>query len=85
MPLRDHVAAVSCGVVQAASVLDLDYIEDSSANADANFVITGAGALVEVQATAEGSTFSEAQFAEMLALARKGIGELVDLQKQVIA
>lgn len=82
MPLRDHVAAVSCGVYQGVSVLDLDYLEDSAAHTDGNFVLTGAGALVEVQATAEGATFTEAQLAELMALAKKGVGELVALQKQ---
>ncbi len=84
MPLRDHVAAVSCGIYQGASVLDLDYIEDSGAHTDGNFVMTGGGALVEVQATAEGATFTEAQLGELLALAKKGIGELVTLQKQTV-
>lgn len=85
MPLRDHVAAVSCGIGINGSILDLDYIEDSAAHTDANFVLTGAGNLVEVQATAEGATFSEEQLGEMLKLARKGIGELVALQKLTIA
>jgi ribonuclease PH len=84
IPLRDHVAAVSCGVSNGETVLDLDYAEDSAAQTDANFVITGTGALVEVQATAEAAVFSEADFNAMLALARKGIGELVALQKQAI-
>ncbi|MDP2356989.1 MAG: ribonuclease PH [Beijerinckiaceae bacterium] len=84
MPLRDHVAAVSCGVYQGLSVLDLDYIEDSGAHTDGNFVMTGGGALVEVQATAEGATFTEAQLGELMALAKKGIGELVALQKQTV-
>jgi ribonuclease PH len=84
IPLRDHVAAVSCGVSNGEAVLDLDYAEDSAAQTDANFVITGTGALVEVQATAEAAVFSEADFNAMLALARKGIGELVALQKQTI-
>ena len=84
MPLRDHVAAVSCGVYQGVSVLDLDYIEDSGAHTDGNFVMTGGGALVEVQATAEGATFTEAQLGELMALAKKGIGELVALQKLTV-
>jgi ribonuclease PH len=84
MPLRDHVAAVSCGVYQGLSVLDLDYIEDSAAHTDGNFVLTGGGALVEVQATAEGATFTEAQLAELMALAKKGVAELVALQKQAL-
>lgn len=83
--LKDHVAAISCGVVAGQPVLDLDYIEDSGAQTDANFVMTGAGGLVEVQGTAEGEPFSEEQFLAMLGLARAGIGQLVDLQKKVIA
>jgi ribonuclease PH len=85
IPLRDHVAAVSCGICNGEAVLDLDYAEDSAAQTDANFVITGMGSLVEVQATAEAAVFSEADFNAMLALARKGIGELVILQKQATA
>ncbi len=85
MPLRDHVAAVSCGVVKGEVVLDLDYAEDSSAETDANFVMTGAGGLVEVQATAENAPFTEAQLGAMLALARAGIAELVALQKAAVA
>jgi ribonuclease PH len=84
MPLTDHVAAVSCGIYQGASVLDLDYAEDSSAQADANFVLTGNGGIVEVQGTAEEKPFAEPQFMELLALARKGIDELVALQKAAI-
>jgi len=82
--IKDHVAAISCGVWQGAPVLDLDYDEDSRAETDANFVLTGAGGLVEVQGTAEGAPFSDAQFAEMLRLARKGISELIELQKRAI-
>ncbi|TWA69170.1 RNAse PH [Azospirillum brasilense] len=85
MPLTDHVAAVSCGIYKTASVLDLDYAEDSTAQADANFVLTGQGGIVEVQGTAEERPFSEPQFMELLALARKGIDELVALQKAAIA
>jgi len=80
-PLRDHVAAVSCGVHNGVAVLDLDYAEDSDADTDANFVMTGGGNLVEIQATAEKIAFSEDQFLALLGLARKGIGKLVDLQK----
>src|SRR5881227_1000635 len=83
-PLRDHVAAVSCGVHNGVAVLDLDYAEDSEADTDANFVMTGAGNLVEVQATAEKVAFSEEQLSALLALARKGIGKLVDLQKLAV-
>jgi ribonuclease PH len=82
--IKDHVAAVSCGVWKGEPVLDLDYDEDSTADTDANFVLTGSGGLVELQGTAEGAPFSDDQFALMLALARKGIGELVNLQKVVI-
>ena len=84
MPLTDSVAAVSCGVCNGEAVLDLDYDEDSSAGADANFVMTGNGALVEVQATAEGATFSEDQFNKMLALARSGIAQLSSIQQQAL-
>jgi ribonuclease PH len=83
--LRDHVAAVSCGLYDGAAVLDLDYPEDSDAETDANFVLTGSGGIVEIQGTAEGEPFSEAQFAELLALAKGGIARLVELQKLAIA
>lgn len=83
--LKDHVAAVSCGIVKGEAILDLDYSEDSTAETDANFVLTGAGGLVEIQGTAEGAPFSEEQLGQLLRLARKGIGELVALQKQVLA
>ncbi|GEP10117.1 ribonuclease PH [Methylobacterium gnaphalii] len=84
-PLRDHVAAVSCGVYKGTLVLDLEYVEDSAADTDANFVMTGKGGIVEVQGTAEAEPFSEEQFLELLRLARGGIAELVELQKQTIA
>jgi ribonuclease PH len=83
--LRDHIAAVSCGVCNGTAVLDLDYAEDSEADTDANFVMTGAGNLVEVQATAEKVPFSEDQFLALLALARRGIEKLVNLQKLAVA
>jgi ribonuclease PH len=79
--LKDHVAAVSCGIVGGTPVLDLDYAEDSTAQTDANFVLTGSGGLVEVQGTAEGAPFSDEELGKLLALARKGIAELVSLQK----
>jgi len=82
--LRDHIAAVSCGVFKGTAVLDLDYAEDSEADTDANFVMTGAGNIVEVQATAEKDPFSEEQFLALLALARKGIEKLVGLQKMAV-
>jgi ribonuclease PH len=81
IPIKDNVAAVSCGVYQGQSVLDLDYAEDSAAETDANFVITGGGGLVEVQGSAEGAAFSEAQLLEMLVLARRGVTALIELQK----
>ncbi|HEY1613762.1 MAG TPA: ribonuclease PH [Rhizomicrobium sp.] len=82
--LKDHVAAVSCGIWQGTPLLDLDYGEDSTAETDANFVITGQGGLVEIQGTAEGAPFSDEEFAALLRLARKGIAELVVLQKQAL-
>jgi ribonuclease PH len=83
--LKDHVAAISCGIWKGEAILDLDYDEDSTAETDANFVLTGAGGLVEIQGTAEGAPFSEDQLGQLLRLARKGIGELVELQKAAIA
>jgi ribonuclease PH len=83
-PLRDHVAAISSGIYQGTPVLDLDYAEDSEAQTDANFVIAGSGALVEVQASAEGAVFSEAELASLMDLAKAGIAELVALQKAAL-
>jgi len=80
LPLTDSVAAVSCGVLASGAVLDLDYTEDSRAETDANFVLTGRGGIVEIQATAEGAPFDEALFAEMLRLARAGTGDLTRRQ-----
>ena len=82
--LKDHVAAVSCGIVKGEAVLDLDYAEDSTAETDANFVMTGKGGLVEVQGSAEGAPFSEEELMKLLALARKGIVDLVTLQKAAL-
>lgn len=82
--LRDHVAAVSCGVYQNVAVLDLDYAEDSEADTDANFIMTGSGNIIEIQATAERDPFSEDQLLALLGLARKGITRLVDLQKMAV-
>ena len=84
MPLKDHVAAISCGIYRGNPVLDLDYAEDSAAETDANFVMTGKGGFVEIQGTAEGAPFSEAELTALMGLARKGIGELVALQKATI-
>jgi ribonuclease PH len=84
-PLRDHVAAISCGIFSATPVIDLDYAEDSIAETDANFVITGSGGLVEIQATAEVAVFSPDELSAMLALAQKGVADLVALQKAALA
>jgi ribonuclease PH len=82
--LKDHVAAISCGIVKGEALLDLDYDEDSTAETDANFVLTGQGGLVEIQGTAEGAPFTDDQLAAMLRLARKGIAELVTLQQSAL-
>ena len=82
--IGDHVAAVSCGIFSGEAVLDLDYAEDSQAETDANFVMTGSGGIVEIQGTAEAKPFSEEEFSALLALARSGIGRLVDLQKMAV-
>ncbi len=82
--LRDHVAAVSCGIFRGTPVLDLDYLEDSEAETDANFVLTGSGGIVEIQGTAEGAPFSEEELQALLDLAKAGIGQLVELQKLAI-
>jgi len=84
VPLTDSVAAISCGVCQGAAVLDLDYAEDSAAETDANFVLTGGGKIIEIQATAEGAPFDEAEFSAMLRLARGGIAELTRLQQAAL-
>ena len=84
-PLKDHVAAVSCGIAGGEAVIDLDYIEDSNAHTDANFVMTGSGGLVEVQGSAEGAPFSEEELIRMLALARNGIRNLVAMQKAAVS
>ena len=84
LPLRDHVAAISCGIYRGNPVLDLDYAEDSAAETDANFVLTGKGGIIEVQGTAEGAPFSQEELIALLDLARKGTTELVALQKAAI-
>src|SRR6202795_2818956 len=83
-PLREHVAAISCGICAGTAVLDLDYAEDSGADTDANFVLTGSGGIVEIQGTAEKTPFTETQLLTLLSLARKGIGKLIDLQKMAV-
>ncbi|WP_296650663.1 ribonuclease PH [Rhodoferax sp.] len=80
-PIRDHVAAVSVGIVQGTPLLDLAYVEDSACDTDMNVVMTGAGHFVEVQGTAEGAAFSRGEMDALLALADKGIAELVQIQK----
>ena len=84
VPLIDQVAAVSCGLFKETPLLDLDYLEDSAAEADTNFVLTGARGIVEIQGTAEDYPFSEDQFMELMALAKKGVGELIQLQRQAL-
>ena len=83
-PILDVVAAISCGIYKDVSVLDLEYEEDSNAEADANFVLTGTGQIVEVQATGEKRGFSQGEFDSLFGLARKGINELVHLQKAAV-
>jgi ribonuclease PH len=83
--LKDHVAAVSCGIFRGEPVLDLDYLEDSEAHTDANFVMTGSGGIVEVQGTAEGAPFSEEELLTLLKLAKAGCASLVELQKMAVA
>ena len=84
LPLADSVAAVSCGIHGGRAVLDLDYAEDSAAEVDANFVLTGAGGIVEIQATAEHAPFAEDYFNQMLTLARLGLGKLGILQRRAL-
>ncbi len=85
IPLKDHVAAISCGIYQGTGVSDLDYAEDSTADTDANFVMTGSGGIVEIQGTAEGDPFTETQFSELMGLAKASIRDLVEMQKQAVA
>jgi ribonuclease PH len=84
LPFKDAVAAISCGIHDGVALLDLDYAEDSTAETDANFVLTATGGIVEIQATAEAAPFAEAEFAALLGLARGGIGRLVELQRRVL-
>jgi ribonuclease PH len=80
-PIKDHVAAISVGILQGTPLLDLEYVEDSACDTDMNVVMTGAGHFVEVQGTAEGVAFTRKEMDALLALAEKGIGELVALQR----
>ncbi|MFG1227465.1 ribonuclease PH [Xanthobacter autotrophicus DSM 597] len=84
MPLKQHVAAVSCGIYEGTPVLDLDYAEDSVAETDANFVMTGTGGIVEIQGTAEKTPFTQEELLSLLSLARSGVDQLVSLQKLAI-
>ncbi len=83
--LRDQIAAISCGIYKGTPVCDLDYAEDSQADTDANFVMTGSGGIVEIQATAEAEPFTGEGFLEMMELARRGVGELLSLQKITVS
>ncbi|WP_300652928.1 ribonuclease PH [Hydrogenophaga sp.] len=83
-PIKDHVAAISVGILQGTPLLDLEYVEDAACDTDMNVVMTGAGHFVEVQGTAEGAAFTRREMDALLALAEKGIGELVTLQKQTL-
>ena len=84
MPIKDQVAAISCGIYKGTPVLDLDYPEDSEAETDANFVMTSKGNIIEVQGTAEGAPFSEEEFLKLMALAKKGIKELATKQNDIM-
>ncbi len=83
-PLKEHVAAISCGIYKGTPVLDIDYPEDSDADTDMNFVMTGSGGIVEIQGTAEKTPFSDAELAQLMSLAKKGIGRLIELQKLAV-
>lgn len=84
-PIKDHVAAISCGIYKGLAVADLDYDEDSAADTDANFVMTGKGGICEIQGTAEAEPFSEQELMQLMGLAKASIAELVELQKKAIA
>ena len=84
IPLTSQVAAVSCGLFNGQPVLDLDYLEDSKAQADANFVLTGTGGIVEIQGTAEDEPFAESEFLHLLSLAKAGIADLARFQRQAL-
>jgi ribonuclease PH len=83
-PLKDHVAAISAGIYKGEIILDLDYDEDSEAETDANFVMTGSGGIVEIQGTAEGEPFTDEQFLSLMNVARSGIDRLIELQKLAV-
>jgi ribonuclease PH len=83
-PIKDHVAAISCGIFQGTPVLDLDYAEDSEADTDMNFVMTGQHGIIEIQGTAEKKPFSDEELTSLIALGRKGVERLVELQKLAV-
>lgn len=83
-PVTDFLAAISCGINGGESLLDLNYVEDSSAEVDANFILTGSGNIIEIQACAEKKSFTETQFTDMLRLAQKGVAEIIELQKAAL-
>jgi ribonuclease PH len=83
-PIKEFVAAVSCGIYEGRKILDVDYIEDSSAQADMNFVLTESGGIVEIQGTAEENPFNEEEYQELFSLAKKGVAELIEKQKQAL-
>ncbi len=83
-PIREYMAAISCGIYDGEPILDLEYVEDSHAGADTNFVLTESGRIVEIQATAEGATFGEPEFNELLRLAKSGIHQIICAQKKVL-
>jgi ribonuclease PH len=82
--LKDHIAAISCGVYEGTPVTDLDYAEDSQAETDANFVMTGSGGIVEIQGTGEGAPFTRAQFDALFAQAEAAIAQIIEMQKQAV-
>lgn len=84
-PVTDQIAAVSCGIVEGTCRLDLEYVEDSAAQADTNYVLSGTGGIIEVQASAEDAPFSTDEFSELMRLAQKGVGELCVLQTKAIS
>ncbi|MCF6344397.1 MAG: ribonuclease PH [Devosiaceae bacterium] len=84
-PIKDNIAAISCGIYQGSPVLDLDYIEDSEAETDANFVMSGSGKIIEIQGTAEQNPFSRDELNQLLDLAQKGIGEIITIQNEALA
>lgn len=83
-PIREYVAAISCAIHEGEKVVDVDYVEDSHAQADMNFVLTESGKIVEIQGTAEGAPFSEEDFAELMSLAKSGIQKLVEKQREAL-